>query len=78
VKIKLHFNRINMQRKDKRVWSAHTSKSCNMSEVVEIRYKGRLVATTVFNPAKPQNPRAWIELQGTVSYREDTTVIEVE
>jgi len=77
VKVKVHFNRINMQRKDIRVWSAHTSKSCNMSEVVEIRHKGKLIARTVFQPGKKQNPRAWVELSGEVTHEGDVTVVNV-
>ena len=77
MKVKIHFNRVNMQRKDPRVWSAHTSKSCNMSEVVEIRHKGKVVARTVFQPDKKSNPRAWVEAYGNVSYEGNLTVVSV-
>lgn len=60
MKTKIHFNRVNMGRKDPRVWSAHTSRSCNMSEVIEIRHEGKVVARTVFMPNKKDNPRAWV------------------
>jgi hypothetical protein len=77
MKVKLHFNRINMQRKDPRIWSAHTSRSCNMSERVQIRHNGVVVAETVFQPEKRSNPRAWIETKGTVTYEDGITVITV-
>ena len=77
MKVKIHFNRVNMQRGDNRCWSAHTSKACNMSETVEIRYKGKTIAKTIFKPTKKDNPRAWIETQGIVSHEGDITVIEV-
>jgi hypothetical protein len=65
VKIKLHFSRVNMQRRDPRVWSAHTHKSCNQSESVLIRHGGKLIGRTVFREGAEQ-PRAYIEFAGTV------------
>ena len=76
-KVRLHFNRVNMQRKDSRVWSAHTSRACNMSEVVEIRHEGKVVARTVFQPTKKDNPRAWIEARGHVTVENGITVVNV-
>lgn len=77
MKVKIHFNRVNMQRGDSRVWSAHTSKACNMSETIEIRHKGKVVARTVFKPTKKDNPRAWVETSGQVSYKDGITTVEV-
>ena len=77
LKVKLHFNRVNMQRGKQEVWSAHTSKSCNPSREVRIMHHGRTVARTVFQPDKPQNPRAWIEADGFVTNRNGITYIEV-
>lgn len=77
-KIKLHFNRINMQRKNPRVWSAHTSKSCNPSEKVIIMHNGVKILETVFNPDANQ-PRAYMSINGSIetnSYGE--TVINVD
>lgn len=70
MKVKLHFNRINMQRKDPRVWSAHTAKSCNMSQEVEIWAFGSKIGKAVFHSDKKNNPRAWIEFEGTVGVEE--------
>ena len=58
MKIKLHFNRNNMRQGDPRVWSAHTSKSCNMSEEVEIYHGDTLVGKAVFQADNKNNPRA--------------------
>jgi hypothetical protein len=77
MKVKLHFNRINMQRKDSRVWSAHTSKSCNMSETIDISHNGKIIGKAVYNPNKKDNPRAWVEFNGEVTSREGRTIIEV-
>lgn len=77
MKVKIHFNRINMQRKDPRVWSAHTSKSCNMSEIVEIRHEGKVIAKIVFNPTKKDNPKAWIEMSGNITQEGGITVVNV-
>lgn len=59
-----------MQRKDNRVWSAHTSKSCNMSKTVKIIHNGTVIGTTCFNPDKKNNPRAWVEFAGEVIINE--------
>lgn len=76
MKIKLHFNRVNMQRKSVRVWSAHTSKSCNMSEEVLIRVNGEIIGKTVFKEDGKQ-PRAHIQFQGDVVHENGATIIDV-
>lgn len=53
LKTKIHFNRINMQRKDPRVWSAHTSKSCNPSEKIVVKHNG---VTVLGNRVQPRQP----------------------
>lgn len=77
MKVKLHFNRVNMQRKDPRIWSAHTSRACNPSENVVVMRDGVIVARTIFQPEKKDNPRAWIELYGDVTIKDGVTVVEV-
>jgi hypothetical protein len=76
LKTKLHFNRVSMQRNDPRVWSAHTSKSCNQSEKVVVRHNGEIVLETVFNPTAKQ-PRAYLQMFGVVSYEDGVTVVDV-
>jgi hypothetical protein len=76
MKVKIHFNRVNMQRGDARVWSAHTSKSCNMAEVVEVRHRGKIVLRTEFSPNGKQ-PRAKLITNGTVKFEGNTAVVEV-
>ena len=63
--IKLHFSRVNMQRRDPRVWSAHTSKSCNQSTDILIWHAGRIIGRTVYKP-EAQQPRAYVEFAGRV------------
>lgn len=76
MKVKIHFNRVNMQRGDSRVWSAHTSKSCNQAEIVEVRYKGKVILRTDFNPTGAQ-PRAKMIANGTVRFIGNTAIVEV-
>ena len=75
-KIKLHFNRVNMSRKNPRVWSAHTSLSCNPSEEVFIRVNDQVIGKTVFRPEASQ-PRAFIEFKGEVMYENGQAFIQV-
>jgi hypothetical protein len=65
MKIKIHFNRVNMQRGKAEIWTAHTSKKCEQSQLIVLRHNGVEVARTVFNPAARQ-PRAFIQTQGKV------------
>lgn len=76
MKIKLHFNRINMQRNDDRVWSAHTHVSCNSAETVVIRHKGKVIGKTVFKPQAKQ-PRAFVEFAGEVVHDNGQTYIDI-
>ena len=76
-KIKLHFNRINMQRGKKSVWTAHTSRACEQSQVIVIRYKGAVVARTVFDPNARQ-PRAHIAINGKVKRNGRNLYIDVD
>lgn len=77
MKIRLHFNRVNMSRRDPRVWSAHIHKACNQSEEVLIRHGDKVIGKTVFRPDAPQ-PRAYVEFNGEVIIEEGNTIIEVE
>lgn len=77
-KVKLHFNRVNMQRGDERVWSAHTYKSCNMARDVAIMHGGAVIGRAVFHPDKADNPRAWVEFNGDVAVNANgETVINI-
>lgn len=76
LKTKIHFNRINMQRKDPRVWSAHTSKSCNPSEKIVVKHNGVTVLETVYNPDSRQ-PRAFMVVTGSITHEGTTTIVEV-
>jgi hypothetical protein len=76
MKVKLHFNRINMSRKLPQVWSAHTHVCCNGSKEVFIRHGGKIIGKTVFNPEGRQ-PRAYIEFFGEVNYENEKAIIDV-
>ena len=65
-----------MQRGDKRVWSAHTSKSCNPSEKVVIVRDGEVLLETVFNEGGKQ-PRAYLRVTGHVHKVGSVTYIEI-
>ena len=54
-KFKLHFNRINMQRKKSTVWTVHTSSACFQVEQV----KCYVPLETIFKADGPQ-PRAYL------------------
>lgn len=58
-KIKLHFNRINMQRGLDTVWTIHLSDRCIAAREVVIN----IPINTVFKPEARQ-PRAWFEGKG--------------
>ena len=75
-KIKLHFNRVAMQRRKPEVWSAHTSAACNGASEVLIRVGDKVIGRTVFNP-DGQQPRAYVEFFGNVIQDEGRTVIQV-
>lgn len=66
-----------MQRKLSTVWSAHTYKDCNSSEKVYIRYAGKIIGETVFNPMASQ-PRAYVKFDGTVVTEDGKTIIDIE
>lgn len=76
LKTKIHFNRVNMQRKDSRVWSAHNSHGCHMSETVRVVHNGVVVLETVFNPGATQ-PRAYMLVKGNIRQEGNVTVVEV-
>jgi hypothetical protein len=76
LKTRIHFNRIAMQRKDPRVWSAHTSKSCNMSEKIVVMHNGVKILETVFNPSGKQ-PRAYLVTEAQVRSENGVTIVEV-
>jgi hypothetical protein len=76
LKTKIHFNRVNMARKDPRVWSAHNSHSCNMSEKIVVMHNGIRVLETVFDPNARQ-PRAYLLTYANVFQKDGITVVEV-
>lgn len=65
-----------MARKDPRVWSAHNSHSCNMSEKIVVMHNGKKVIETVFNPEGKQ-PRAYLLTYATVRHENGVTIVEV-
>jgi len=77
IKFKLHFNRVNMQRKKKTVWTVRTSKACYQVEQV----KCYVSLVTTFNPDGAQ-PRAFLSgyayvyVHGKTAYLVDDTCIE--
>lgn len=77
MKIKLHFNRINMQRGKAAVWTAHTSRKCEQSGLIVVRHQGREVLRTVFNPEATQ-PRAYLSINGTVTRNGRNIYIDVD
>lgn len=54
-KFRLHFNRVNMQRGNPKIWTVHTSKCCYQVKQVKVY----VPLETVFNPDGPQ-PRAYL------------------
>ncbi len=76
LKTKIHFNRVNMQRKDPRVWSAHNSHGCHQSEVVRVVHNGVTVLESVYNPDATQ-PRAYLRVYGNIRQEAGITIVEV-
>jgi len=77
LKTRIHFNRINMQRGNPKVWTAHNSRACFQGEKIRIVHNGVVVAETVYRPEANQ-PRAYVSVQGNVKVLEDgTLVVEV-
>lgn len=76
MKIKIHFNRVNMQRGDSRVWSAHAYNACNMAERVVVRHKGKVVLETVYKPNATQ-PRAYLLANGKAHLEGRTAIVEI-
>jgi len=76
LKTKLHFNRVNMQRKDSRVRTASNSHCCNQTERIVIKKGKAVVAKTVFKPDASQ-PRAYFTVFGKVTIEGNTVIVEV-
>jgi hypothetical protein len=76
LKTRIHFNRVNMQRKDPRVWSAHTSKACNMAEKVIVMHNGTKILETIYNPEGKQ-PRAFMVAHGNVRFEGDVAIVDI-
>ena len=76
LKTKLHFNRLNMQRGNPNVWTAHNSHGCYGAEKLIIMHDGKVIAETVFDP-KARQPRAYFTTRGSVKYRGGSAIIEV-
>ena len=77
MKIKSHFNRVNMQRGKLEVWTAHTTRKCEQSSLIVIRHKGQEVLRTVFNP-KSRQPRAYLSLNGKLKRNGRNIYIDVD
>ncbi len=73
-KFKLHFNRVNMQRKLPSIWTVHFSDRCVPLAEGDVRVPLR----TVFRPDKKDNPRAWLEGRGVLLVEGDKGVIMEE
>lgn len=70
LKFKAHFNRVNMQRGNPRVWTVHNSQGCFQGQAIRI-----LVPTeTVYKPNGAQ-PRAYFTGYGYVSMDGETVVV---
>jgi hypothetical protein len=76
VKTRLHFNRVNMQRGNPNVWTAHNSHGCFQAEEIVIMHDGKVVAHTVFKPEARQ-PRAYFVAQAKVKTKGKQVIIEV-
>jgi hypothetical protein len=76
LKTKLHFNRINMQRRNPNVWTAHNSRGCFQARKLVIMHDGRVLAETVFEPDARQ-PRAYFVLQAEVKLQGRKIILEV-
>lgn len=76
LKTKVHFNRVNMQRGNPKVWTAHNSHGCFQGERIVILHRGKVVAETVFNPTAKQ-PRAYFLTYGEVRVDNGVTIVEV-
>lgn len=76
LKTKMHFNRVNMQRGNPNVWTAHNSRGCFGAEKLVIMHDGKVVAETVFDP-KARQPRAYFVAYAEVKYRDKKAIIEV-
>lgn len=75
LKTKLHFNRVNMQRKNPKVWTAHNSHGCFQAEKLVIKKDGQTVAETVFKPEAHQ-PRAYFTVFGKITIDGNTVIVE--
>lgn len=74
MKLRLHFNRVNMQRGNKKVWTVHTSKGCYQAKEVVIMHHGEQILGTVFKPDGKQ-PRAYLEGYGKIYKTADGVLI---
>jgi hypothetical protein len=68
-KFKIHFNRINMQRGNPKVWTVHNSRGCFQGEKVVLE----VPVETVFKPNGKQ-PRAYFIGRGIVSVDQGGTI----
>lgn len=64
MKLRIHFNRVNMQRGSPNVWTVHTSRACYQGRRVRIG----IPLETVFKPLARQ-PRAYFVGYGQVRQR---------
>lgn len=74
--VKIHFNRIAMQRGQPGIWTVKTSDKCHPAEKVLIMRDGQVLLETVFNK-DGQQPRAFFKGRAKVSSYGNTVVVEV-
>lgn len=72
--LKVHFNRVNMQRGKSEVWTAHSSKRCNQTSKISFVKDGEVICETIFNPSARQ-PRAFFKLKATPIYEPNGDLI---
>lgn len=69
-KFKLHFNRVNMQRGNPKIWTIHFSDRC--IQAVRVIVQGKL--ESIFKPEARQ-PRAYFTGRGTVTFKGETAIL---
>lgn len=70
-KFRAHFNRINMQRGNPKVWTVHNSKACYQGEKIILM----VPVESVFKPNGTQ-PRAYFTGRGAVRMEGSTIIVE--
>jgi predicted HAD superfamily Cof-like phosphohydrolase len=76
LKMRLHFNRVNMQRGNPKVWTASSSQRCMQATKILIQHKGKTILETIFSPESRQ-PRAYLVTYARMKVRGSTAIVEV-